>query len=136
MLMTIVHTRDLTDYDQKQHNLFALPSSSVNLVKAKRLKNEQVRLAGRLGFRVLYVCKLVLLMKEVYANGPEILHYYGFWNGRPREEICASLTHVDAQHWVANPDKCEQRIQKQVNGLLICVLCVLAVVLGYKYMLF
>lgn len=81
----------------------------------------------------LYRSTLLGAARELYLHGPTFLHHYGFWQGRPVDEICGDLTGVDAAHWRAHPADCERRVDRQVNAYVICVAFVLAVACSYRY---
>jgi len=45
-------------------------------------------------------------LKKLYFGGPS-LGGWGFWEGAQEEDICASLTHVDAIHWSSSKEGAE-----------------------------
>jgi hypothetical protein len=60
-------------------------------------------------------------LKTLYMNGPAI-GGYGFWESLPPEEICATLTRVEASFWhktLPSVAMCEQLIERKTDAFVI-----------------
>jgi len=58
-------------------------------------------------------------LATLYLEGPTML---GMWGGASPETICAQLTSVPAEHWVAtaaNMDECSDTIHRHFNSWLV-----------------
>lgn len=64
----------------------------------------------------------------LYRRGPRAL---GFWAGKDDAEVCAELTGVRFDHWVAHAADCEERIRAQCESWVVLLLVAL-----YMFVLF
>ena len=68
--------------------------------------------------RSAYHGAIVWPVYRLYRNGPS-WYGHGFWRGAPAHEVCASLTHVDADFWRLHPVQCERRMLAEVHSCVI-----------------
>jgi hypothetical protein len=61
---------------------------------------------------------------HLYLHGPG---WAGGWKSRPREDICASLTTVEADFWQHNPLQCEDLIYRDFHSVYALVQVILYV---------
>ena len=57
---------------------------------------------------------------QLYIHGPAF-HNFGFWEGRPKEEICSSMTGVPTSHWSINQMLCEELILNRFESWIVLV---------------
>lgn len=73
---------------------------------------------------VLFLVRLVL--RDVYMQGRM------FHGGATESQICATLTNVDAGHWVLHPEQCKVQIDNDFESWVVTIGAVLHVaLLGY-----
>jgi hypothetical protein len=46
---------------------------------------------------------------------------WGFWAGRSQHDICAQLTHVDATHWMQQPEACAALCERSFTSFATTV---------------
>ena len=77
-----------------------------------------------LGWGAAAAAWLLVPLRILYFNGPA-WSGWGFWEGRPPDDICAELTHVDARHWrddhPAGPDACADLLDRKFSAFAIGV---------------
>lgn len=56
------------------------------------------------------------LLKYFYIHGPRWL---GSWEGLSSNDICSSLTKVDANHWTLASDACKDLIDRKVHATFL-----------------
>jgi hypothetical protein len=56
-------------------------------------------------------------MMKLYLQGPS-LGNLGFWQGKSKRDICATITAIDAEFWTENMDKCNQTILRKIESFL------------------
>ena len=61
---------------------------------------------------------------QLYLSGPSV-HSVGFWEGRPKEEICATMTGVPSSHWSVNQSLCEELIMNRFESWMVLLYVVI-----------
>ena len=69
--------------------------------------------------------------RRLYFQGPEISGF-GFWQGRPSNEICSMITGVSGDLWIKNMYECEDLLDRKFVSFVILVEIVLYVYVVYK----
>ena len=71
---------------------------------------------------------LLAPLRLLYLRGPA-WSGWGFWEGRPPDDICAELTHVDARHWrddLSGPAACDDLVDRKFQAFAIGIAAVMA----------
>ena len=64
----------------------------------------------------------------MYFGGPA-WNGWGFWEGRPPDDVCAELTHVDGAHWRHDgSEACAELLERKFAAFVIGLLAASAVV--------
>ena len=63
----------------------------------------------RNGFRAFMYVTVAAPVKHMLLHGPQTLWC---WRGMQHEDVCAGLTGVGAKFWEANPEQCEDVIDR------------------------
>ena len=66
----------------------------------------------------IYLTVFAAPLRRLYMHGPERM---GFWSGKPSSHICASMTGVQAAHWVQHPGECTAMIDRDVQSFLVVI---------------
>ena len=80
----------------------------------------------------IHEATFVMLLRNLYLNGPSF-HGWGFWSGKREEEICGNLTGTEVSHWKENPAQCKNRIETDIQSIVLGVECILILILSIKY---
>lgn len=67
---------------------------------------------------------LLYPIRKLYLQGPRI-NGFGFWQGSPLSEICASITSIPVEHWNINNAECEAVINKKFDAIVVSLECIL-----------
>ena len=77
----------------------------------------------------MIVSWLLAPLRLLYLRGPA-WSGWGFWEGRPPDDICADLTHVDARHWrddLGGPAACAALVDRKFSAFVIGIAAIAAV---------
>jgi len=83
-------------------------------------------------FEQLHHWLLVAPLSNLYYFGPTF-HGYGFWNGTPIEDICASLTGSPSAFWINNLGECQQLVERQFFAFLAGAHFILYAFIMYRF---
>ena len=56
------------------------------------------------------------------------------YQNRPQEDICSDLTRVKAQHWIENPEACNEFIDKYMNSLTTTIFSAYGLLLLFAFL--
>ena len=68
----------------------------------------------------LYTEAVYQWVRTLYLHSPNF-HYFGGWEGKTLEDICAQKTGGKSDHWLRNMDECHDIITKAVHGATVLV---------------
>ena len=60
------------------------------------------------------------------------IYRFGRWGGRDKFETCAIVTQVPEQHWLSNPDECENLLHKKIDGAVDATCAIILIALMFK----
>lgn len=69
-------------------------------------------------------------LRFLYFRGP-VWGGYGFWEGKPPEDICAEITSVGAHHWRTWSDECRDLLERKLMAFEIGIASVLCTFIIY-----
>ena len=70
-------------------------------------------------------------LRMLYFDGPE-LGGYGFWGGRPPEDVCAEMSGLSSRAALLNPDGCTELLERRFAAFLLCARLILLLYAVYK----
>ena len=65
----------------------------------------------------------------LYEQGPRAV---GFWEGKPRADICSELTGASSDHWARNPDECNALIATRAHSWVLLIYAIIYCVLIWQ----
>lgn len=102
-----------------------LPPSPADLIAAGMGVPRMVAWA-----QTCYDMAVVNPLERLYLFGPTLCGY-GFWGGRAREDICASLSNTPSAFWAQHAGECDDLIARNFNATLVAAESIIYVALLY-----
>ena len=68
--------------------------------------------------RHIYQTVILQPLARLYVWGPS-WGQWGFWNGRPKHDICAQITQVPSDFWLQHPEECIAVIGNTFYSLIV-----------------
>lgn len=95
------------------------PSQNASASPIRNFINESFSITIWL-WRVLLDTIFYSPLRTLYLKGPQI-GPYGFWQGKPLADICATLTPTSALFWLTNMAECERIVEERMDSMIIVV---------------
>ena len=87
----------------------------------------------RNGFRAFMYVTVAAPVKHMLLHGPQTLWC---WRGMQHEDVCAGLTGVGAKFWEANPEQCEDVIDRHAWSFAVMLYMGLYFITLLRFVLF
>lgn len=78
-----------------------------------------------------YEVLVVRILARLYLLGPNVAGY-GFWEGRPPEDICSSMSGNSPDFWRRNMEECQDMIGRRFHSWMVFVEVIIYILILYK----